>query len=425
MHVQAELGRGHRRRPRSSRCSSPATGSATGCSARPGWPWPTRSSPIGEMACRVLRHPARPHLRQQGPLRRPVENGGTPMASQDWFEKDFYAILGVPKDADAAAIKKAYRKLARKQHPDANPGTPRPSSGSRRSARPTRCSPTPSSASSTTRSARWPGGARFTAGGPGGAGGAAGFEDVFGGLFGQGRGRGGPGNVRYTTLGRGRPARPRGPARRMFGQGGAGAPVAAASAGSAHRRAATRRRRHGDTTLPLPAGGRGRHGHAQRRRPHASTTRASPRGPRRPEDPAARQGRPRRPRRTGRRPASSPSASSRTRSSAVDGDNLTVDRAGHVRRGRARRDDRGARRSTATTVKVQVARGHAERPGAAGQGPGRRRQGQASRRPAGHGPGRRAAAAVRRGPRGGRGAAATQRGRGGPARRPARPGRRD
>ena len=34
------------------------------------------------------------------------------MASQDWFEKDFYKILGVPADADAAAIKKAYRKLA-------------------------------------------------------------------------------------------------------------------------------------------------------------------------------------------------------------------------------------------------------------------------------------------------------------------------
>ena len=44
------------------------------------------------------------------------------MASQDWFDKDFYAILGVPQDADAAAIKKAYRKLARKEHPDQNPG---------------------------------------------------------------------------------------------------------------------------------------------------------------------------------------------------------------------------------------------------------------------------------------------------------------
>src|SRR5665647_2276380 len=44
------------------------------------------------------------------------------MASQDWFEKDFYAVLGVPADADAAAIKKAYRKLARKLHPDQKPG---------------------------------------------------------------------------------------------------------------------------------------------------------------------------------------------------------------------------------------------------------------------------------------------------------------
>jgi len=32
--------------------------------------------------------------------------------------KDYYAILGVPRDADEAAIKKAYRKLAHKYHPD-------------------------------------------------------------------------------------------------------------------------------------------------------------------------------------------------------------------------------------------------------------------------------------------------------------------
>jgi molecular chaperone DnaJ len=36
--------------------------------------------------------------------------------------KDFYKILGVKKDATAEAIKKAYRKLARKWHPDLNPG---------------------------------------------------------------------------------------------------------------------------------------------------------------------------------------------------------------------------------------------------------------------------------------------------------------
>ena len=44
------------------------------------------------------------------------------MAAKDLYEKDFYAILGVDKNADAAAIKKVYRKLARDLHPDANKG---------------------------------------------------------------------------------------------------------------------------------------------------------------------------------------------------------------------------------------------------------------------------------------------------------------
>ncbi|MFM8531076.1 MAG: molecular chaperone DnaJ, partial [Ilumatobacteraceae bacterium] len=43
-------------------------------------------------------------------------------AQRDWFEKDDYAILGVQKDAPAKDITKAYRKLARENHPDAKPG---------------------------------------------------------------------------------------------------------------------------------------------------------------------------------------------------------------------------------------------------------------------------------------------------------------
>jgi molecular chaperone DnaJ len=44
------------------------------------------------------------------------------MSVKDMYEKDYYKILGVPKDADAATIKKAYRKLAKDLHPDANAG---------------------------------------------------------------------------------------------------------------------------------------------------------------------------------------------------------------------------------------------------------------------------------------------------------------
>ncbi|QIM22651.1 DnaJ domain-containing protein [Phycicoccus sp. HDW14] len=121
------------------------------------------------------------------------------MASQDWFEKDFYAILGVPKDADEAAIKKAYRKLARKHHPDQNAGD---TAAEQRfkdigEANAVLSDPKQRQEYDAVRSMAG-GGARFRAG-AGGPGGASGFEDIFS-AFGGG---GGGSRVRFSSGGPG------------------------------------------------------------------------------------------------------------------------------------------------------------------------------------------------------------------------------
>jgi molecular chaperone DnaJ len=107
------------------------------------------------------------------------------MASQDWFDKDFYAVLGVKKDVSDAELKKTYRKLARQFHPDSNPGD------AKAEARFKEISEAYSVLSDSEMRREYDqvramgSGARFT---PGGANGA-GFEDVFGGMFGQRGGR--------------------------------------------------------------------------------------------------------------------------------------------------------------------------------------------------------------------------------------------
>ena len=111
------------------------------------------------------------------------------MASQDWFDKDFYAILGVPQDADDAAIKKAYRKLAREWHPDAKPGDAAAEQKFKGigEAYAVLSDPEQRGQYDGVR-AMSRGGARFTSGGPGAQGGA-GFEDVFAQMFNSGGGQ--------------------------------------------------------------------------------------------------------------------------------------------------------------------------------------------------------------------------------------------
>ncbi|HEX3932032.1 MAG TPA: molecular chaperone DnaJ [Nocardioides sp.] len=133
----------------------------------------------------------------------------------DWATKDYYAELGVDKQASQADIKKAYRKLARANHPDSNPGDTAKHEKFKAVAEAYDVVGDEEKRPKYDEVRRLYGGRGMGGGFPGGSpGGGAGFDlgdllrdraggfgDLFGDLFGNGRSGGG------TTRARPRPAR--------------------------------------------------------------------------------------------------------------------------------------------------------------------------------------------------------------------------
>ncbi|MFF7682310.1 DnaJ C-terminal domain-containing protein [Microbacterium sp. NPDC007973] len=107
------------------------------------------------------------------------------MASQDWFDKDFYKVLGVDKSVSAADLKKTYRKLARQYHPDSNPGDAKAEAKFKEISEAYSVLNDPEQREEYDQIRAMGSGARFSA--PGASGGG-GFDDVFS-RFGQGRGQ--------------------------------------------------------------------------------------------------------------------------------------------------------------------------------------------------------------------------------------------
>ncbi|MDV9187027.1 molecular chaperone DnaJ [Streptomyces sp. SR27] len=136
------------------------------------------------------------------------------MSTKDFVEKDYYKVLGVPKDATEAEIKKAYRKLARENHPDANKNDAKAEERFKEISEANDILGDPKKrkeydearalfGNGGFRSPGGPGGGSFNfdlgdlfggaQGGPGGGGfggGGGGIGDVFGGLFNRGAGGG-------------------------------------------------------------------------------------------------------------------------------------------------------------------------------------------------------------------------------------------
>ncbi len=108
-------------------------------------------------------------------------------------KRDYYDVLGVAKDADKKEIKKAYRSLANKYHPDKNPDNPEALDKFKELAEAYEVLSSEEKRSAYDRFGHE--GVNGQAGGFGGAG-AGGFSDIFGDVFGDIFGGGGGGQSR-------------------------------------------------------------------------------------------------------------------------------------------------------------------------------------------------------------------------------------
>jgi len=137
------------------------------------------------------------------------------MSQRDYFEKDYYGVLGLAKDASQADVSKAYRKLARELHPDARPGDTEAETRFKHVSEAYSVLSSPDKRQEYDRVRDLVGSGGFGAGAPGGFGGNGRFgagtqninvEDLLGGLFGSGSTFGGSRQTRQagTSARRGR-----------------------------------------------------------------------------------------------------------------------------------------------------------------------------------------------------------------------------
>ena len=123
------------------------------------------------------------------------------MAENEWLSKDFYKVLGVSKEATEDEITKAYRKLARKYHPDLNKTKEAEEKFKDISEAYDVLSNKDSRQRYDAIRQFGMGGARFAGGSGAGGFDAGAFSDIFGSMFGGGDGS----HIRFQTNGGGNP----------------------------------------------------------------------------------------------------------------------------------------------------------------------------------------------------------------------------